>query len=106
MERIVQKFSVVYVATAEKTEIFRSIEEMPEDIRLRLVRAARSSQVDTLVIANEKGREMLQSEGWPAAGDKSDEPPAQALPKSLRWGIIMMLAGAVGLVMTLMLQYR
>ncbi len=103
MERVRQKQFVVYIATAEKTEIFRSIDDMPESLRQKLVSVARNSQIDTLVIANEKGRELLQSEGLP--GQKREKPAGQVLSKSLRWAIICMLAGLVGLVMLLVLQF-
>jgi hypothetical protein len=103
-ERIVQKFSVVYLATGDKTEVFRSLDEIPEEIRQRLTRIARTSQVDTLVIANEEGRDLLQSQGWshpqPAA------PSSPMISPALRWAIIFFLAGSVALILNWILQLR
>lgn len=101
MERVTQKLSVVYVATGEKLEVFRSIEEMPSELREKLVRVARTSHMDTLVIANEKGREMLQSTGTRAATQSATNP----LSKGLRLALLCMLAGAVGLIMLLVMQF-
>lgn len=103
MERVRQKQFVVYIATGEKTEVFRSIDDMPESLRQKLVTVARHSQIDTLVIANDKGRELLQSEGLP--GSRRERPPANPLSRGLRWAIICMLAGLVGLVMLLVMQF-
>lgn len=105
MERVRQKQFVVYIATGEKTEVFRSVDDMPESLRQKLVRVARNSQIDTLVIANEKGREMLQSEGLARQTQSKDAEAGNPLSKGLRWAIICMLAGLVGLVMLLVLQF-
>jgi hypothetical protein len=83
MERMVQKLSVVYVSTDERIEIFRSFEEMPEKLRQKLIRTARTSQVNTLVIANDKGREMLEAKGWKKP---SSEPASRKfLLRENRW---------------------
>lgn len=104
IERVRQKQFVVYIASGSKTEVFRSIGEMPEPLRQKLVRVARNSQIDTLVIANEKGREVLQSEG--TARQSESEPVSHPLSQGLRWAIACMLAGLVGLIALLMLQFR
>ena len=102
--QIVQKFSVVYIAHGDNTEVYRSVEEIPTELRRKLIRIARTSHVDTLVIANEKGRELLQSEGW-----KKPEPPPPAPPflsPALRWAVILLLAGAVTIVVNWALHFR
>lgn len=97
MERVKQKLFVVYIASGDKTEVFRSIEDMPDSLRQKLVRVARTSQIDTLVIANEKGREMLQAEGL-AKQARQAAPASNPLSKGVRWALVSMLAGLVGLV--------
>lgn len=96
MERVRQKLFVVYIASGDKTEVFRSIEDMPDTLRQKLVRVARTSQIDTLVIANEKGREMLQAEGL--ARQTRQAPAPNPMSKGVRWALVSMLAGLVGLV--------
>ncbi|MCZ2146776.1 MAG: hypothetical protein LC126_03265 [Bryobacterales bacterium] len=92
MERIVQKFSIVYISRGEKTEVFHSVEELPEELKKRIARTARGSQVETLLIANEKGREMLQTEGW----GKKEEARGGRLTPRMRWAILGLLASGVG----------
>ncbi len=102
MERIVHKLSVVYVSTGEQIEIYRSFEEMPEDLRQKLIRTARTTQVNTLVIANDKGREILEANGW-------KKPVGEAARKSFRlrdhkwtpWGLVGIGISLLGLMMLL-----
>ena len=98
MERIVQKFSIVFISRGERTEIFHSVEEIPEDVRRRIARTARASQVETLLIANEKGRELLQTEGWEKskAARKTD---AFGLTPRMRWTVLTLLTTGVGLLL-------
>ncbi|MBS1828254.1 MAG: hypothetical protein JST93_23315 [Acidobacteria bacterium] len=102
MQRIVHKFSVVYLSRGTTTQIFRSIEEVPEPVRKELAETARKSQIETLIIANEKGREMLQQEGM----QQSSKPGSMALRPAMRWALLALLAGAVGLVVTFAWNYR
>jgi hypothetical protein len=103
-QRVSQKLFVVYIASGENTEVFRSVDDMPDSIRQKLIRAARNSHIDTLVIANEKGRELLQSEG--ISRGAAEGANANPLPKGVRWAIACMLAGAVGLLMLAVTQFR
>ncbi|MDX1984942.1 MAG: hypothetical protein SFV51_32015 [Bryobacteraceae bacterium] len=99
-----QKLFVVYIASGDNTEVFRSLEDMPEPLRQKLVRVARNSHIDTLVIANEKGRELLESEGLNRRGSEPG-PKVNPLSKGVRWAIACMLAGAVGLLMLAVMQF-
>jgi hypothetical protein len=96
MQRIVQKFSIVYLAEGEKTEVYRSLVEVPEDARKRLSRMARTSKVETLLIANERGRQMLESGGLPnakqhTAGIRLSTPMKVALATALASGVALMM---------------
>lgn len=102
MERMVQKFSIVFISSGEKTEVFRSDDDVPTEVRQRLARLARSTQVDTLIIANEKGRELLQATGWP----RQRERPHPTLSRGVRVGILCALGASVGLLLTWVLQFR
>ncbi|MFN7938209.1 MAG: hypothetical protein U0R19_33080 [Bryobacteraceae bacterium] len=103
MQRIVHKFSVVYLSRGSTTQVFRSIEEVPEPVRKELAETARRSQIETLIIANEKGREMLQQEGM-QQGRKGAS--GMTLRPAMRWALLALLAGAVGLVVTFAWNYR
>jgi hypothetical protein len=102
MERIVQKFSIVYISRGEKTEVFHSVEEIPEELKKRIARTARGSQVETLLIANEKGREMLQSEGW--GKEKGEGGKGLRLTPRVRWAILGLLASGVGALLAWVLR--
>ncbi|MBV6432104.1 MAG: hypothetical protein IANPNBLG_02240 [Bryobacteraceae bacterium] len=95
MEKIVQKFSIVYISRGEKTEVFHSTEEIPEDLKKRIARSARGSQVETLLIANDKGRELLRSEGWSKQKKEEGDGGARLSPRA-RWAILGLLASGVG----------
>jgi len=101
-QRIVQRFSVVYIATGDKTQVYRSSDEIPVDVRERLGRLARHSQLETRIIANEKGRDLLQSEQWA----RRVTPPPAGMPKPIRWAAIAILGAGLGLVLTWLQQLR
>lgn len=101
MQRIVQKFSIVYVSVAEKTEVFRSMEEIPADVRERLLRIARKSQVETLIIANERGRELLGGQGG-AEGMRRSQP----LSAAWKWTIVATVSGLLAALVVVAFQYR
>ena len=103
MQRIVHRFSIVYLSRGEKTEVYRSIEDVPAGVRKELAETARKSQIETLIIANEKGREMLQQEGM-ERGEKDRE--GMVLRPAVRWALVAALAGLVGLVVTVAWNFR
>ncbi|MBI4910482.1 MAG: hypothetical protein HY820_43095 [Acidobacteria bacterium] len=82
MERIVQKFSIVYLSTQRETEVYRSMDEIPPPLREKLIRIARKSHIETLVIANEHGRDMLQQ---PKAAIAAHSAPV--LTRAWKWAI-------------------
>jgi hypothetical protein len=103
MQKIVHKFSIVYLSRGEKTQVYRSIDEVPEGVRKELAETARKSQIETLIIANEKGREMLQHEGMQQSKDAVQK---FMLRPAMRWALLALLAGTVGLVVTVAWNYR
>lgn len=105
MERLVQTFSIIYVSNGDATQVFRSIEEMPEEVRRSLIRTARTSQVETLIIANEKGRQMLEEQAMAAAAAPG-APSRRGLPKHLRWAIAAVIGGLLGVLFVLIFHLR
>ncbi|MBL8177389.1 MAG: hypothetical protein JNK48_22120 [Bryobacterales bacterium] len=103
MQRIVHKFSIVYLTRGEKTQVFRSLEEVPEGVRKELAETARKSQIETLIIANERGRAMLQQESLQQGKSHGQ---GLAMRPAMRWALIALLAGTVGLVVTAAWNYR
>jgi len=62
MERLIHKTSTVIVAAGDGTSVFRSVDEVPPELRRRLVKATSSPEAVTILIADENGRkEILRS---------------------------------------------
>ena len=103
MKKLVHKFSIVYLSCGDRTEVFRSIGDVPEDARQRIATLARSSQVETLIIANERGRHLLESEGW---NRKPEPKQGFRLSTGMKYTIAITFAGAIALLMTLVWNYK
>lgn len=103
MQRMVHKFSIVYLSEGEKTEIYRSLIEVPEDARKRLSKLARTSKVETLLIANERGRQMLETGGLPNAAQKQS---GLRLTMPMKVALASALAGGVALMMLLVWNFK
>lgn len=103
-QRIVHKFSVVYISSGEKTQVFQSIEDVPEELRRQIARNAKNTQVETLVIANERGRELIESKNAPVS--KPAERTGWKLTPALKWSLLGLLVGGSGLVVTLAWNFR
>lgn len=51
--------STIFVATEDDTKVYRSLEEVPAPIRLKLDASTRSHNSATILIADKRGREEL-----------------------------------------------
>jgi len=102
MERVVHKLSVVYLATGENLEVYRSLDEISEETRERMVRLARTMQVETRIIANESGRALLLADARKPAPALLRKP----LPNWARWSVVFLLGSGVGLLLTWVMQIR
>lgn len=69
MERITQKYSTILIASGRETRIYRSVHDVPQTLRRKLVEITSSRNAATLLIADENGRqEILKSlHGLPSA---------------------------------------
>jgi hypothetical protein len=59
MARVTMRTSTVFVATGEKTNVYRSIDEVPEPMRRRLEATTNGANSATILIADRNGREEL-----------------------------------------------
>ena len=101
-ERVVHKLSVVYLATGEELEVYRSLDEISTETRERMVKLAKTMQVETRIIANESGRALLLSD----ARNTKPAPVRTPLPNWARWSIVFALGSGVGLLLTWVMQLR
>jgi len=53
------KSSTIFIAVREKTAVYRSVDEVPEDLRGRLVEATERPDCATILIADQRGKEEI-----------------------------------------------
>ncbi|HYP06129.1 MAG TPA: hypothetical protein VER03_07810 [Bryobacteraceae bacterium] len=53
------KTSTIFVATAKRTRVFQSMDEMPVDVRRRISEQLSGPNTRTLIVADRRGREYL-----------------------------------------------
>lgn len=59
MERLTLKTSVIFVTRGNDTRVFRSIEEVPPELRRELAQSTKGMNSATILIADRGGREEL-----------------------------------------------
>ena len=59
MPVLTARSSTIFVATADDTRVYRSLQELPADLRQRLEATTRSHNSATILIADKRGREEL-----------------------------------------------
>jgi len=59
MSRSGYRCSTILVAVREKIAVYRSVDEVPEDLRGRLVEATGRPDCATILIADQRGREEI-----------------------------------------------
>jgi hypothetical protein len=59
MTRLTAKTSTIFITTGEKTKVYRSLGEIPPDLRHRLQESTQGINSATILIADKKGREEL-----------------------------------------------
>ncbi len=59
MERLTTKYSTILIAVGEETRSYRSLDEVPEELRERLIDSTTGENSATLVIADPNGRREI-----------------------------------------------
>ena len=59
MDRTTVKTSTIFVAEGNKTQVFRSLDEMPSDLRRRLEKSTNGIHSATILIADRRGRDEI-----------------------------------------------
>ncbi|MBN9660932.1 MAG: hypothetical protein J0H49_22255 [Acidobacteria bacterium] len=101
--------SVVLTSTKEGTEVFDTLDDMPAVLRARCVRALDSKECQTVVIADEAGRDYLRRIVEERESARKQEEPAKPAPKkvySLRLAAEIAICGAIGLALWLLATVR
>ena len=59
METRTLKTSTIFVATGERTQVYRTVDDMPAALRQKLEKTTASSNSATILIADRRGKEEL-----------------------------------------------
>jgi hypothetical protein len=59
MSRVTLKSSTIFIAVGNKTEVYRSVEEVPEPLRKKLEQSTNGINSATILIADRKGKEEI-----------------------------------------------
>ncbi len=58
-ERLIEKCSTIFIAAGNQVRVFHSLEEVPEELRERLLETTRGASAATILIADQRGREEI-----------------------------------------------
>ena|ERR1700761_1989090 len=59
MDRLTARTSTIFIATGDKTRVFRTISEVPPNLRRQLQETTQGMNSATILIADRRGREEL-----------------------------------------------
>src|ERR1700761_2303654 len=110
MDRLTARTSTIFIATGDKTRVFRTISEVPPRLRRQLQETTQGMNSATILIADKRGREELVRalQGQPTdvqcrlannlrARDRAEAPKGRLrLPSTLRIWLELLLPVAVG----------
>lgn len=119
MARVTIKSSTIFISVGDKTQVFRSVEDVPPRLRKKLEQSTNGINSATILIADRRGREEIVRaiRGLPsgvrsriAASLRRETDGQPALPRHLRallrnWAEIL-LPGAIGLLAWLLFSLK
>lgn len=59
MATLTAKSATIFISTGEQTKVYRSVDEIPPDLRRKLIETTKGINSATILIADKKGREEL-----------------------------------------------
>jgi hypothetical protein len=69
MQRVTLKTSTIFISKGDQTRVYRSVEEIPQDLRKELEASTNGFNSATILIADRRGREEVRRalKGMPSA---------------------------------------
>ena len=119
MARVTVKSSTIFISVGDKTQVFRSVEDVPPRLRKKLEQSTNGINSATILIADRRGREEIVRaiRGLPsgvrsrfAASLRKESTDDKKLPRHVRlllrnWAEIL-LPGAIGLLVWLLFSMK
>jgi hypothetical protein len=119
MPRVTVKTSTIFISVGDKTRVFRSVEEVPAQLRKKLEQSTNGINSATILIADRRGREEIVKaiRGLPSsvrsrlagslAGKERPKPEAPEPVRALwqNWAEIT-IPGVIGLIVWLVFSIR
>jgi hypothetical protein len=59
MASLTARSATIFIASGDRTEVYRSVDEVPPELRRKLMETTRSVNSATILIADKRGREEL-----------------------------------------------
>ncbi|MBM3812238.1 MAG: hypothetical protein FJW20_11475 [Acidimicrobiia bacterium] len=59
MERLTQKTSTILISVGDDTQVYRSVSDVPADLRRKLLESTSGANSGTVLIADEAGRQQI-----------------------------------------------
>ena len=119
MARVTVKSSTIFISVGDKTQVFRSVDDVPPRLRKKLEQSTNGINSATILIADRRGREEIVRaiRGLPsgvrsrfAASLRKEDADERTLPRPVRillrnWAEIL-LPGAIGVLVWLLFSIR
>jgi hypothetical protein len=119
MSRVTLKSSTIFISVGNKTEVYRSVNDVPPPLRKQLEQSTNGIHSATILIADRKGKEEIVRavRGLPSSlrsrlSASLRNEAAQESRRSFRWSVLwkywaeMLLPPAVGLAVWLLFSFR
>lgn len=117
MSRLTIRTSTIFIATGEKTKVYRNLKDVPPELRRKLVQSTSGSNSATILIADRGGRRELARavRGLPRSTAAAPAPAASGAEKAGRAGKLwaplgiwaeLLIAGGLGLLIWMLITTK
>jgi len=117
MSRLTIRTSTIFIATGEKTKVYRNLKDVPPNLRRKLVQSTSGANSATILIADRGGRRELARavRGLPRTTTPPPQPAAEGSEKGTRLGKLLLplgiwaevlIAGGLGLLIWMLITTK
>lgn len=115
MGSLTRKCSTILISVGEKTEVFRSVDEVPPELRERLIETTQGIHSATILIADKGGREEIlrairarEAEAEPRLAASLTDSPARGRRLVLTWNGLgrLLVLGSLGYILWVLMSVR